>query len=252
MKDVEQIALKHLLVNAYEEFHQGLHSAASRIVLWGALSTKDELVKNYFRSKGRLELIDKRRTEKTRNSVENSLIYSVENAANQAMEYVSYLRINRAQPMLREMTVSYCTLFENLLKNVALVYLLAQDKKQGIADHVFVPGDQFKKALLQIQNDWRFNSRLDFFTKSIVEKCPKEMADYFKKNDDSWEVIESAIKLRNAIVHQFSRPTEQETIGNMVFAAMQEIELSTQVLSKIEDAMRIITDPFSPYPLASL
>lgn len=148
---VEQVALRHLLDNAYEDFKQSLHSAAARFVLWGSFKDSDELVNHYFSAKSRKDLTDGRRSSKSLTEQEMAFRNSVEIGAFEAFQYVSWARKHGGQPILREMLIAYCTAFENCLKNIALVFALANIKKHGIEDQVFVPSEQFRKTLGDIK-----------------------------------------------------------------------------------------------------
>lgn len=248
----EQVALDRLLENAYEEFQQTLLSAGARFVLWGSFSNADVLVENYLRSKGKEQLLDKRRTSKSRTAEENELLDILNWAAQEAQDYVTWVRKRDAQPILREILISYCSGFEACLKNISLVFGLAQKKRRGLDDQVFVPGDQFKSALQDVERAWgasgdydRFRAQV-FFEDHIAQKNPDPGRFVFSTCTEDWDVCRAAFRLRNAIVHQLSRPTEQEVIGSDVFPARWEIDLKPASVKLVSESMSGILKPFGP------
>lgn len=252
-KGVEQVALSHLLDNAYEEFQQSLSSVGARFVLWGSFDSAEALKENYFRAKKKEALLDRRRGEKSRTNEENQLISLVEDSAESAYEYVEWAKKHSSQPIMREMLTSYCTAFEACLKNTALVFAIASKKKQGIEARVFVPGDEFKRFLDEIKNAWKLSGSAEkfraktFFDEHVRQKNPSPDLHPFLDSSTSthaeWEICRAAFNLRNAIVHQLGRSSEQETIGSTIFPARWEIELNSTVLSLVSKSMRAILSP---------
>jgi hypothetical protein len=240
---VEQVSLRLLFDNVREEFQQSLHSVAARFVLWGSFSDSFSLQNNYFEAKDKRQLIDRRRTEKSLTVDELYLKDLVAEYADEADKFRNWLVYKNRQPLLNEMLISYCTAFEACLKNTALVFSLA--KNNGMDYQVFVPSPEFKKFLKEIKKNW--NSReadssksriISFFDDFI--KIPNPLPGEFKFLDTSspqWAICAEAFKLRNAIVHQLGRPSEQLIIGNSVFSPAEPAELKAEDLELIRVAM---------------
>jgi len=252
-KSVEQVALSLLLENAYEDFEHNLFSVGTRFLLWGSFDSESMLLGNYFKSKKKPELNDQRRSDRNLSREDYQLKVQASLAASEAWKYYEWSNKNNRQPILRDCLISYCSAFENCLKNVALVFKLAKSKKFGIEDQVFVPGDQFTKALKDINSEWehagddkKFRQRV-FYDTYVCELNPIQRKYSFLKSDiknqSEWETYEVAVKLRNAVIHQLGRCVTQECIDGHIFPAMQEIELNGRDLEKISTAIKKIMEP---------
>ena len=253
---VEQVALSHLLDNAYEEFQLSVHSASARLVLWGSFSDAADLRLNYFAAKDKKHLLDGRRSAKSLGTEELALKEVVELGAAEAEEYVAWARKHGGQPIFREMLISYCTAFENCLKNVALVFALANKKAQGLGGQVFVPGDQFRNALHDIQARWRAagsteRSRAEqFFDVEIVRvNVDPARFNFLPMNAPEWCACRAAYQVRNALVHQLGRPTETVEIDGTPLPAGWEIQLSQKQLFAVQRAFKKILWPLDPLNL---
>lgn len=255
-KRPEQVALSLLLESAHQEFEHAVKSIGPRFLLWGSFDSAEVLAENYFKAKKKNRLADGRRTARSFSSDESRLKRTVGIAAAQAWEYVEWANQLDRQPILRDCLVSYCAAFEACLKNVALVFKLAKKKPRGISDQVFVPGDEFKRYLKEISDDWekcgqdreafRFKAFFDQFI-CLVNPAP-DLYPFPNSPDDNlthWQICQAAVKLRNAVVHQLGRPSEQESIGDDVFPAMWEVELKARHLKLISESMQKVISPLS-------
>ncbi len=257
-KKIEQLALSHLLDIAWDEFDKSLLSASARFVLWGSFSSESELVARYFAAKGNSKLIDGRRSEKSRTAEENNLVDAVNSAANDVNVYLKWARNHGGgQPILREALVSYCGAFEACLKNVAVAFTLANDCPKGLDGAVFIPDEEFKRALKLVKEGWKtsgnpgqFRAQV-FFNKFLLEGNPNQKRYSFNKEPQikDWEVCWAAFDLRNAIVHQMAIPTEQLTLANTVFESYRELELTPKHLRVVADSMRNVLSPLNPFIL---
>lgn len=254
-KKTEQMALSHLLDVAWDEFDKSLLSAGARFVLWGSVSSEEALATSYLVSKGKSKLTDGRRTEKSRTSEENDLVDAVNSAANDICTYVKWAKNHGGgQPILRDALVSYCVAFETCLKNVAVAFTLANARPNGLDGVAFIPDDEFKKTLKLVKDGWKssnisgqFRAKV-FFTRFLVEGNPTPTRFSFgdAPNDEAWNDCCAAFDLRNAIVHQMARPSEQLNIANTVFDTHREIELTAKHLRVVGDAMRTVLSPLDP------
>lgn len=259
LKGTEQMGLNHLLEIAWNEFENSLLSAGARFVLWGSFSTEGALAASYLKAKGKSKLIDGRRTEQSRTSEENDLVEAVNAAAHDINTYVDWARNHGGgQPILREALVSYCVAFESFLKNVALIFALAKSRPNGLDGVAFVPDDEFKKTLKQVKDGWKmsndsgqFRARV-FFTKYLNDSNPSPKRFLFdvEKDKDAWGDCQAAFDLRNAIVHQMARPSEQVTLAATVFKIHHEIELTPKHLSVVGKSMKRVLSPLDPLHLS--
>lgn len=250
---VEQVALSCLLENAHQEFEHSLLSANARLLLWESFESPDALADSYFKAKHKNHLSDRRRTSKSLSVEEDRLRTTVSISATKAWEYMEWARKRNRQPIFYDALISYCYAFETCLKNIALVFRLAGDKKRSTDDQVFVPGDEFKRILNDIRKAWHecggnsvFRPKV-FFDKYICQANPWRDTYPFpfelKANNSQWEICEAAVNLRNAVVHQLGLPSTQEVIGKKVFPAMVAIEIKGTDLKFISDSMQKILLP---------
>lgn len=249
----EQVALQHLLDSAYEEFQQSLHSGAARFVLWASFKDSVALQRHYFEAKDKKHLLDGRRSPKNLTAQEAELKDFVEGAASEAEQYVAWARSLHGQPILREMLVSYCSAFECCLKNLALVLRIAKGKKNGLSGQVFVPGDEFRRTLREIQGKWsesgeRGRSRAEnFFESEIVgNEVSGGRFRFLSMDSPEWLVCRSAFQVRNAVVHQLGRPSEPISIAGEDLHAGWEIQLSSKQLRAVQRAFLGILSPLNP------
>jgi hypothetical protein len=250
---VEQVALSHLLNNAYEEFKLSVHSASARFVLWGSFRDAADLKQHYFAAKNKKHILDGRRSAKSFSPSDSNLKEVVELGAAEAEAYVDWVREQNGQPILREMLVSYCTVFENCLKNVALVFLLANKKKQGLGGLVFVPGDEFRKALHSIQDRWRTagsaeKSRAEQFFDSNIQSVNVDCSrfKFLPMSAPEWSTCRAAYQSRNALVHQLGRPIETLEIDGTPLPAGWEIQLTPAQLLAVQRSFEKILWPLDP------
>ena len=246
------MALSHLLHNAYEEFSQSLHSIGARLVLWASFKNAAELQQHYFSAKGKNHILDGRRS-KSLSSQEIDLKELVESSALEAEEFVDWARAHGGQPFLREMLISYCSAFETCLKNVALVFALAEKKQQGLDGQVFVPGDEFRRTLRDIQDKWKDardgerSTAEGFFELKILSANPTTARfEFLPMSAPEWLVCRAAFQARNALVHQLGRPTTSIEIADQTLHPGWEIELSTKQLQAVREAFLRILWPISP------
>jgi hypothetical protein len=254
-KGTEQMGLNHLLEIAWDEFDKSLLSAGSRFVLWGSFSTEGVLAASYLAAKGKSKLIDGRRTEKSRTSEENDLVEAVNIAAHDISTYVGWARNHGGgQPILREALVSYCVAFEAVLKNVALIFALAKSRPNGLDGVAFVPDNEFKRTLKLVKDGWKasnvsgqFRAKV-FFTKFLNDGNPSPNRFLFdaEQDNDAWGDCWAAFDLRNAIVHQMARPSEQVTLAGTFFEIHREIELTPKHLRVVGESMRRVLSPLDP------
>jgi len=255
------MALSHLLEVAWDEFDKSLLSVGARYVLWGSFSNESELVASYFETKGKSNLIDRRRTEKSRSVEENQLVNEVHLAASQISEYLNWARNQGGgQPILREALVSYCVAFEACLKNVAVAFNLAKTHPNGLDGVAYIPDAEFKQALKQIKQGWQhsnvsgqFRAKV-FYSQYLIQTNPSVTRFPFGVDpaDDDWSNCWAAFDLRNAIVHQMARPSEQISLADTVFEIHREIELKPVHLRIVGESMRNVLGPLNPYYLLPL
>ena len=254
----EQVALNRILELAFEEMHYGLMGANARIIVLRSFTTPEELEGNYLRAIGRTKLADRRRSQSTMESSDKRLLQSVQDAAFHAFEYAQWsIRAEDRQPVYRDVLASYCTSFESFWKNVAVVFKLAQLKKQGLEDQVFVPSDQFSRALAEVRSAWDSAPSyrvLSFVQSEVVARNPapsrfklEELAD--KSMQVHWVDCSSATILRNAVVHQLGRLSEQVSIGQTVHRAGWQVQLTLEDLEIIASSMRKLGGYLDPCPL---
>lgn len=253
-RNFEQVTLSRLLEIAWDEFDKSLLSVGARFVLWGSFSDQSSLAESYFRAKGKVKLIDGRRTANSRSPEENQLVDLVNDAANDIAEYLKWAKNNGdGQPILREALVGYCIAFEACLKNVAVVFLLA--KNVGLNGVAFIPNAEFKKAFKFVKDGWR-KSEVDgkfrgkvFYENFLINENPNPDQFPFSMHLDSdrWSDCWAAFDLRNAIVHQMGRLDEQVTLGNTVFTPNREIEIKPKNLSVVANSMREVLSPLDPH-----
>ena len=252
---VEQVALSRLLDNAYEEFSQALHSVGARFVLWGSFKGALELQQHYFSAKDKKHLLDGRRS-RSLSQKDLELKELVEELAQEAEEFATWALKQDRQPILREMLTSYCAAFEACLKNVALVFALAERKKQGLDDQVFVPGDEFRKTLRSIQDQWiaargRERSTAETFFESQVlsKEAIATRFSFLSLTAPEWVTCRAAFQARNALVHQLGRPSESIEIAGECHHAGWEIQLTTKQLQEVRRAFLNILEPVNPVRL---
>ncbi|MFC7460694.1 hypothetical protein [Hydrogenophaga defluvii] len=242
---MEQVPLRRLLENAYEQFSQSLHSANARFVLWASFRDADDLQQHYFSTKGKLHLVDKRRNELSLTDDELVLKNVVQRSSIEAAEYVEWARLQNGQPILQEMLVSYCSAFEACLKNVALVCKLASSKRGGLDDQVFVPGPQFSRVVRELKDAWNDarpddeKSRAEVFFESFIQSCshPDSNINILHSTSPEWSVCRSAFVLRNAIVHQLGRPSQQVELGLSTFHPGWEMQLTPKDVDFVKNAL---------------
>jgi hypothetical protein len=252
-RNFEQVTVSRLLEIAWDEFDKSLLSVGARYVLWGSFSDESSLAESYFRAKGKVKLIDGRRTENSRTPEENHLVDLVNSAANDISEYLKWAKNNgNGQPILREALVGYCIAFEACLKNVAVAFLLA--KSVGLNGVAFIPNGEFKKAFKSVKDGWR-NAEIDgkfrgkvFYENFLINENPKP--DFFTfsmhLDSDHWSDCWAAFDLRNAIVHQMGRLDEQVTLDDTVFSPNHEIEIKPKNLYVVANSMREVLGPLDP------
>jgi hypothetical protein len=211
------------------------------------------LQQNYFAAKDKKHLLDGRRSAKSFSTEEAALKATVEFGAAEAEEYIAWVRKHDGQPILREMLISYCTAFENCLKNVALVFSLANKKTQGLNGQVFVPGEQFRNALHDIDDRWRAAGsaeagRAEQFFDSEIQRINVDSArfKFLPTNAFEWHACRAAFQARNALVHSLGRPFQTIEIDGTPLPAGWEIHLSPKQLSAVEGAFKKILWPLSP------
>lgn len=253
------MGLSHLLELAWDDFDKSLLSAGARFVLWGSFSTEEALAVRYLAAKGKSKLIDGRRTEASRTSEENDLVEAVNTAAHSINTYLAWARNHGGgQPILREALVSYCVAFEACLKNVAVVFALAKSRPNGVDGVAFVPDNEFKKALKLVKDGWKssniegqFRAKV-FFTDFLIDSNPSPKRFPFGAELDSkaWDDCQVAFDLRNAIVHQMARPSEQLTLAETVFEIHREIELTLKHLRVVGESMKNVLSPLNPLYLS--
>ena len=253
---VEQVDLRRIVELAHREFDKGLLSTNAKYLLWGSFSSADELVQRFLQAKGLDELADRRRTARTRTQQENDRLEWIEAYAAEAQDYVTWARENQGQPILREALVTYCTLFEGCLKNVSLAFRLAAEKQRGLDDRVFIPGDQYRRALKAVKSEW-LNSASEgqsrartFFRSHVLAKNPDPASYPASLTEEvDWQRCDAAFHLRNAVVHQMSRPSLQVELGGSVFSPGWPIELRQKDLQVVESAMRSVMHQFGPFAI---
>ena len=251
--------LNNLLDNAYKEFTHSVHSVGARIVLWGSFKDSDHLQKNYFSARDKKHLSDARRSKKSLSDEEARQKRAVEIFSSMAQEYRDWARQNDKQPILREMLVSYCSAFEACLKNVALVFALAKNKKGDLQKQVFVPGDEFRRTLSDVKENWNASgkdaavkdgvrSRAEhFFFCHIADVNPDvNLFKFLPMEAEAWRTCHAAFLARNAIVHQLGRPEKQIEIAGETLHPLWDMDLSTNQLIAVEKAFREIIFPIDP------
>lgn len=249
---VEQVALRLLLDNAYEEFFHTLQSVGARFVLWGSFSSAEELQQHYFLAKGKKHILDARRS-KSLSQEDADLKDLVEELAGEAEQYVAWVRKHSRQPILVEMLISYCTAFENCLKRAALVFALADKKKLGLDDQVFVLGDEYKKTQKFVQEQWkpaRGSGRSTaevFFDSQILNR--RAVASQFKlipMDEREWVTCRAAFQVRNALVHQLGVPSESIEIAGDCLHAGSEMQLTPKQIMEVRRAFLVLLRGFDP------
>lgn len=249
---VEQVALRLLLDNAYEEFSHTLQSVGARFVLWGSFSSAKELQQHYFLAKGKKHILDARRS-KSLSQEDADLKDLVEGFAGEAEQYAAWVRKHSGQPILGEMLISYCTAFENCLKKVALVFALAEKKKLGLDDQVFVLGEEYKKTLKFVQDQWKpakgtgQGTAEVFFESQILNRGA--IASQFKlipMDASEWVTCRSAFQVRNALVHQLGIPTELIEIGDESHYPASPMQLTRKEIWAVRQAFLALLRGFDP------
>lgn len=254
---VEQVDLRNFVELAYDEFSKAMLSSGARYLLWGSFASADDLARRWLQAKGHATLSDGRRTERSRSKEENDRLEWAHEHALEASKYVEWARDQGGQPILRDALIGYCTAFESCLKNVALAFRIANDKQRGLDDRVFVPSPQFRNALNSIKADWVvcktpgvFRARA-FFDQHIVHVNPDpKRYDFTDAKASDWSTCEAAFALRNAIVHQMARPSEQVVLGESPFHPGWTIELGPSHLRMIATAMYSLVRPLDPLAMA--
>lgn len=257
--EVEQLVLSRLLDIAYEDFQQSLLSASGHAVLWRSFSSVEDLTRNYLLTNGKSHLADRRKTERSWTEDERQLLTRVRAAAKDATIYLKWaVNEEGGQPILRNGLVSYCVAFENCLKAVALVFSLADGRTEGLSKQVFVPSRKFARALNSVGESWKEAGRFHrpsfrakkFFENFLVVRNPDESRYHFdlvsERAQVNWKNCEAAFELRNAIVHQLARPSEQVELGERKFFANEKIEVTVGDLAIMSNSMKIILYPLDP------
>ena len=251
-KPIEQIALQRLIENAYETFDKSLLSVGGRIVLWGSFANDKELAEQYFSSKGKVHLLDRRRRL---SSVDSDFKEGIEWAATEAFEYIKWARDLGGQPILYESIVTYCAAFENCLKTIAVAFLLAEvDGRGDLSKQIYVPGPELAKARSLINKAWDRSSQHDvprvrgFFENEIQAKNPVKAPFKFEEvSETDWSICASAFKLRNAILHSMGRPSEQIQLAEDIFHPGWDIELNARNLRTVKSSLLTALAPFGPW-----
>lgn len=251
-KSIEQIALGRLIENAYETFDKSLLSVGGRIVLWGSFTDEKELAEQYFLSKRKNHLLDRRRRL---SAADVDFKEGIEWAASEAFEYIKWARDLGGQPILYESIVTYCAAFENCLKTIAVAFQLAEaDGRGDLSKQIYVPGPELAKARSAINKAWDRSSQHDvprvrgFFESEIRAKNPAKAPFKFEDvSEKDWGICGSAFKLRNAILHSMGRPSEQIQLDEDIFHPGWDIELSTRNLRTVKNGLLTPLAPFSPW-----
>lgn len=252
LKPIEQVALEHLIGNAYETFEKSLLSISGRVVLWGSFTDEKQLAERYFSSKGKTNLLDRRRKL---SEADLRFKEEIEYAANEALDYVKWVRARSGQPILQESLVTYCAAFENCLKIIAVAFLLAEGgPRGGLRKQIYVPGPELKRARAAVDKAWgnSLNNEIPrvqfFFEREIRNKNPDESRFEFPEvSAANWSICGSAFKLRNAILHSMGRLSEQIELGEEIFHPGWDVELSARSLRVTKDAFGTVLWPFGPY-----
>lgn len=257
-KNVEQVALTHLLDNAYESFQKRLLSVGGLIVLWSSFDDDKHLVTQFLAAGGesllrqneKLHLLDRRRK---RTVEDQDFIEVIEEAASEALDYKRWAVLRDGQPIWQDALVSYCSAFENFLKTIAVAFRLATASgSRGLEREIFVPGPELTAARKAVRAAWDdSHSRLipraqRFFETEVAGKNPD--AARYRLPDiapEAWHICGAAFTLRNAIVHSMGRPEEQIQLGESVFDPAWEIELKAKDLRLVKLTFADICCPFS-------
>ena len=236
---VQNVAIERLLNNAYETLNHQLLSISGRVVLWGSLSSKDDLRDRYLKKQGNKALLDRRHhqtADKKQDWVE------IDNAAIDAWDYLQWAKTHGGQPIARESLVTYWSAFENCLKAIATAFFLANSKEATrTPDQIFVPLTALNGARRFVGKQWKERGRDGhkgrlFFDEAIVQKNPFPKNFVFAILDENiWCRIGSAYKARNAIIHSIGLATENFDFDEKSLYAGDEIEVTPKVLRILKE-----------------
>ena len=243
----EHIAIERLLGNAYETFNKQLLCISGRIVLWGAVESKDGLRDRYLVNKGRKLLVDRRHRLTSEEEIE---WIDVDNAAIAAWEYLQWARNNSGQPIAKESLATYWSAFESCLKSIATAFRLASGGGSQ-KNNLFVPPSALNAERRKVAQQWSSAAYRDaptgklFFEAEIVQKNPFPGRFKFTElGDTTWGRIGAAYQARNAIVHSMGLATEQFDFDGRSLYAGDSIDVTASALREICEDFRKVLDPF--------
>ena len=250
-KGVEQVSLTFLVENAYNTFSNTLNSTSAKVLMLGGFSTEEDAIKAYLIARDKKYLSDRRK--KVINPDDQRLLNILDQYAMDTKNYVQWVRGQAGLPVWQEAIVTYCTAFENCLKDVAIAFFLAEkNKPAGLTTQIYVPSEELRFARNEIRNGWD-NSRKDetpkvqsFFQNYVCAKNPKNSQYVLPPNvtNQDWEICSAAFQIRNAIVHDLGRMRISVFIGDEAFHANWEADISANTIAVIKRTFQKIMSPF--------
>ena len=270
-----------MIESAWNELKQRMLSQSALYVLWGSVTSAEDLTERYLTAKGERHLLDQRRhlSESEKDRLENARA-----SAQQAFEYLLWARGESGDPMLRDIVVGYCTAFENALKSVALAFEVAHfhERQKGT---VFIPAQDFSSLRRRVQKAWKNCSNFpdgstaeQFFKAEILAKNPQPKRWVFKSVDDegpppvvssgagpglkykidaiqwlrknsskaNWLTVGTAFKIRHKIVHQNGYIDERLEIADKSLFEGDDIQLDAAIVRRVHAAFLSLMDPIRP------
>ena len=259
----EQVSFERSLGGIWEEFDMRLTSISALYVLWGSLTSSEDIATQYCKAKGLDCLLDKRRRLRAE---DEEKLADIRFLANSAIRYRDWARAREGLPILQDTLVSYCAAFENALKAIATA-LRVLHESAGRTENAFVDGEKVKAISKAVSDQWKRASGLGgdestaqvFFVSEVLgpsarltnfgfaDPTSEHAKPYLLSPNQMWMDVHSAYQFRNLILHSNGRlNAEQIQLRNEVFPFRQEMRLTTVTLKAVETAFRGILEPINP------
>lgn len=220
-----------------------MRSIRAKVLLLGAFTTEEAAIEAFLRSRGRADLLDRRRRFDAKDA---AYLENVQAYANDAADYVKWLRDSDGAHAFNESLVSYCSALENFLKGIAIAFRLAQGR---FDTQVYVPSENYRRVRNGIMRDWdceRKNGIQAFFDKYINNARPPDAPYHLPHiiDEEVWNRCSAAFQLRNSIVHNLGRASETIEFESWIFIAGDFVQIPEQMLHRVRIGFEKIVRPF--------
>lgn len=246
MTGAEQLSLSRLIEVTVDDFDESLKAWKFFLLALHSNVHPNELARQLAKSRGS-RVLDRRRVL---DGTEIEKRDYLEQMAESATEYLSWIREREFQPAIRNLMVAQCVGFENFLKTIGVASQLVVSSNGTMDKLIFVPSNDFRNAHKTI-NDW-WNQRRESRVKSFIEKYVfgnevliEAYSGCQHLDINIWAPIwDEIFRLRNAIVHSRGRPSQQVEIGTEIFSPFDEALVTELTLKRVDEAFRVVVNCF--------